>query len=119
MQTTMRPCISSMGMCLTRPLMMVRGFSSPKSISSTYSASASGCLSALLMRPTMSEHRDTSIGPSAAMKAMCACVHPGGWVGACACMYWVIQCVSANDGGLSALLMRPQMTAHRDTSMGL
>lgn len=43
MNTATRSCISSMGTCLTRPLTMVRVFCSPKSTSSTYNESASGC----------------------------------------------------------------------------
>lgn len=45
-------CISSRGMYLTRPLTTVLGASSPTSISSTYSESASGCFSAFLISPT-------------------------------------------------------------------
>ena len=44
-------CISSRGMYLTRPLTTVLGASSPTSISSTYSESASGCFSAFLISP--------------------------------------------------------------------
>mmetsp|Transcript_44744 Transcript_44744/g.72844 ORF Transcript_44744/g.72844 Transcript_44744/m.72844 type:complete len:232 (-) Transcript_44744:496-1191(-) len=47
-----RFCISASGMNFTRPLTTVRSFPSPRSISSTYRLSASGCFHALTMRPT-------------------------------------------------------------------
>ena len=50
----------SMGMCLTRPLTTVLGVASPTSTCSTYRESASGCFSAVRMRPTRRSRRDTS-----------------------------------------------------------
>ena len=50
----------STGMCLTRPLTTVLGVASPTSTCSTYRESASGCFSAVRMRPTRRSRRDTS-----------------------------------------------------------
>uniref|UniRef100_A0A915HI40 Uncharacterized protein n=1 Tax=Romanomermis culicivorax TaxID=13658 RepID=A0A915HI40_ROMCU len=48
------------GTWFTNPEMTVRGFSSPTSIVSTYKLSASGCFSALIIKPTRISKRLTS-----------------------------------------------------------
>lgn len=53
-------CTWSRGMCLTSPLTTVLGAGSPTSTCSTYRVSASGCFSALMIRPTRRSRRDTS-----------------------------------------------------------
>lgn len=48
-------------MKFTRPLTTVLGFSSPKSIFSTYKASASGCFETSTILPTRISKRDGAI----------------------------------------------------------
>ena len=55
-----------MGTCLTRPLTMVRGCSSPRSTCSTYSESASGCFFTSTISPMRMSRRDTSTRSGAA-----------------------------------------------------
>mmetsp|Transcript_26757 Transcript_26757/g.68147 ORF Transcript_26757/g.68147 Transcript_26757/m.68147 type:complete len:301 (+) Transcript_26757:836-1738(+) len=67
---TRRPCISASGMYLTSPLTTWRGVSSPTSISSTYSESASGWRHAFLISPTLMSRRDTSTARSGSGAAL-------------------------------------------------
>mmetsp|Transcript_15250 Transcript_15250/g.31439 ORF Transcript_15250/g.31439 Transcript_15250/m.31439 type:complete len:331 (-) Transcript_15250:1465-2457(-) len=56
---TIRPCMSSSGMKLARPEITCRGSSSPTSICSRYSESASGCFSQDRILPTRMSSRVT------------------------------------------------------------
>lgn len=61
----------SRGMCLTSPLTTVLGDGSPTSTCSTYRLSASGCFSALIIRPTRRSRRDTSTLASSWLGVAC------------------------------------------------
>lgn len=61
----------SRGMCLTRPLTTVLGEGSPTSTCSTYRLSASGCFSAVIIRPTRRSRRDTSTLASSRLGVAC------------------------------------------------
>lgn len=61
----------SRGMCLTSPLTTVLGEGSPTSTCSTYRLSASGCFSALIIRPTRRSSRDTSTLESSWLGVAC------------------------------------------------
>lgn len=61
----------SRGMCLTRPLTTVLGEGSPTSTCSTYRLSASGCFSAVIIRPTRRSRRDTSTLASSGLGVAC------------------------------------------------
>lgn len=59
------------GMCLTSPLTTVLGDNSPTSTCSTYRLSASGCFSAVIIRPTRRSRRDTSTLASSWLGVAC------------------------------------------------
>lgn len=63
----------SRGTCFTKPLTTVLGLASPTSTFSTYSESASGCFSAVMMQPTRRSRRETSTGFESLLPAAGCC----------------------------------------------